>query len=50
MSKLHGDTARAHRIRKQNIARRSKIRDLRHKLDLAAATAAALLKLEPAKI
>jgi hypothetical protein len=48
MSKLRGDSARAHRIRKQNIARRAKIRDLRQKLDLAAS--AALLKIEPAKI
>jgi hypothetical protein len=36
MSKHSGDMARAHRVRKQNIARRMKVRELRIKLSLAA--------------
>jgi hypothetical protein len=32
MSKQHGDKARFHRIRKQNIARRLSVRELRDKL------------------
>jgi hypothetical protein len=35
MSKSHGDKARFHRLRKQGIARRLKIRELRKKLALA---------------
>ena len=40
MSKQHGDKARFHRVRKQNIARRQKIRELREKLALSRAAAA----------
>ena len=40
MSKLHGDKARFHRIRKQNIDRRRKVRELRDRLAAAAALAA----------
>ena len=47
MSKQSGDTARAHRIRKQNIARRLKVRELRVKLALAAVPAANPLKIKP---
>jgi hypothetical protein len=43
MSKNHGDTARAHRLRKQNIARRLMVSQLRLKLAAAAPPA------EPAK-
>ena len=35
VSKLHGDKARFHRIRKQNILRRRKIRELQQKLAMA---------------
>jgi hypothetical protein len=49
MSKLNGDKARFHRIRKQNLARRLKIRELRQKLALTAAHAAGVLKTEPAE-
>ena len=35
MSKSHGDKARFHRLRKQSIARRLRIRELRKKLALA---------------
>jgi len=48
MSKQCGDTARFHRIRKQNAARRLKVRELQHKLALAADPAASL-KAKPAK-
>jgi hypothetical protein len=44
MSKKSGDTARFHRIRKQNTARRLKSRELRARLALAAAAAADPLK------
>jgi hypothetical protein len=37
MSKLSGDKARFHRIRKQNIVRRRKIWELRQKLAVAPA-------------
>ena len=50
MSKQHGDKARFHRIRKQNTARRLRVRELQHKIDLAAAEAAGVLKIELAKI
>jgi len=40
MSKQSGDTARAHRIRKQNTARRLKSRELRARLVAAAAATA----------
>jgi hypothetical protein len=39
MSKVSGDTARFHRIRKQKIARRLKVRELRVKLAAEAAAA-----------
>ncbi|HEV8412763.1 MAG TPA: hypothetical protein VGQ49_04155 [Bryobacteraceae bacterium] len=39
MSKSHGDKARFHRLRKQSIARRLKVRELRKQL--------ALVKLAP---
>jgi hypothetical protein len=35
MSKQHGDKARFHRVRKQSIARRLRIRELRKRLALA---------------
>ena len=35
MSKQHGDKARFHRLRKQSIERRRKVRELRDKLALA---------------
>jgi len=35
MSKSHGDKARFHRLRKQSIARRLKVRELRKQLALA---------------
>ena len=44
MSKTCGDTARFNRIRKQNIARRLMVRELRLKLAAAAAAAAAPAK------
>jgi len=47
MSKLHGDKARFHRIRKQNIDRRRKVRELRDRLALAAAPATDPLKSRP---
>jgi hypothetical protein len=47
MSKLHGDKARFHRIRKQNIARRSDVRELRRRLALGPAHAADSLKSKP---
>ncbi len=37
MSRLHGDKARFHRLRKQSIERRRKVRELRDKLALAPA-------------
>jgi hypothetical protein len=40
VSKLHGDKARFHRIRKQNIARRLKVRELRQSLAAAKVPAA----------
>jgi hypothetical protein len=40
MSKLHGDKARFHRLRKQSIARRLKARELRKKLAVAKLTPA----------
>jgi hypothetical protein len=40
VSKLHGDKARFHRIRKQNIARRLKVRELRQALTAAKVPAA----------
>jgi hypothetical protein len=43
MSKQCGDTARFHRIRKQNTARRLKVRELQERL----APAAAALKVKP---
>ena len=36
MSKQHGDKARFHRLRKQSIERRRKVRELRDRLALAA--------------
>ena len=39
MSKLNGDKARFHRLRKQSIARRQMVRELRLKLASAAAAA-----------
>ena len=39
MSRQHGDKARFHRLRKQSIERRRKVRELRDKLALAAAPA-----------
>jgi hypothetical protein len=47
MSKQCGDTARFNRIRKQNTARRLKMRELRQKLALAAADLAAPSKDKP---
>jgi len=44
MSKLHGDTARFHRLRKQKIARRQMARELRLKLATTAAAADAPAK------
>jgi hypothetical protein len=35
MSKQHGDKARFHRLRKQSIERRRKVRELRDRLALA---------------
>ncbi|MGD1095703.1 MAG: hypothetical protein ABSB35_27380 [Bryobacteraceae bacterium] len=49
MSKQCGDTARFNRIRKQNTARRLKVRELQQKLAIAAADPAASLKIKPAK-
>ncbi|HWZ30035.1 MAG TPA: hypothetical protein VNX18_01800 [Bryobacteraceae bacterium] len=40
MSKLHGDKARFHRLRKQSVARRQKVRELRDKFAAARALAA----------
>jgi len=40
MSKSHGDKARFHRLRKQSIARRLRIRELRKTLALARVTPA----------
>ena len=37
MSKSHGDKARFHRVRKQNTARRLRIRELRKKLTVVVA-------------
>jgi hypothetical protein len=48
MSKQSGDTARFHRIRKQNTARRLKSRELR--VRLAAAAAAAVPVADPVKV
>jgi len=39
MSKQHGDKARFHRLRKQSIERRRKVRELRDKLALVPALA-----------
>ena len=50
MSKTCGDTARFHRIRKRNIARRLMVRQLREKLVLAATDAAKALKPEPTRV
>jgi len=46
MSKKHGDTARFHRIRKQNIARRLMVRELRAKIAAAAAPALVPVKVD----
>jgi len=40
MSRQNGDKSRFHRIRKQNIARRLSVRELRQRLALAKASAA----------
>ena len=50
MSKLHGDKARFHRIRKQNTARRARIRDLRKKLIEAGMSLAAPNPIVPAPV
>ena len=39
MSRQNGDKSRFHRIRKQNIARRLSVRELRQKMGLAKAPA-----------
>jgi hypothetical protein len=44
MSKLHGDKARFHRLRKQSIARRSMVRELRLKLAAAVVPAVVPVK------
>jgi hypothetical protein len=50
MSKLSGDKARFHRIRKQNTARRLKVREMQQKLALAPdPSAAALIKAKPSE-
>ena len=47
MSKSHGDKARFHRLRKQSIARRLKVRELRKQLALAQTRARHALTGEP---
>jgi hypothetical protein len=47
MSKQSGDTARFHRVRKQNIARRLKVRELRLKLALVAVPLPDPVKIKP---
>jgi hypothetical protein len=44
MSKQHGDKARFHRLRKQQIARRQNVRELREKIVLARGPAAETAK------
>jgi hypothetical protein len=46
MSKTHGDKARFHRLRKQNIARRLMVRELRLKLAAAPVPAVVPVKAE----
>jgi len=51
MSKLHGDKARFHRLRKQNTARRLKSRELQQEIQkrlALAAAPAAILPIVPA--
>ena len=43
MSKMHGDKARFHRLRKQSIERRRRVRELRDKLALLPALAPAVV-------
>jgi hypothetical protein len=47
MSKQCGDTARFNRIRKQNTARRLKVRELQEKLALAPARSVPAVKAKP---
>ena len=47
MSSKNGDKARHHRMRKQNIARRLKIRELQQKLAVAAAPSVVSLNPKP---
>jgi len=47
MSSRNGDKSRHHRMRKQNIARRLKSRELQQKLALASAPSAVPLKTKP---
>ncbi len=49
MSKQCGDKARFHRIRKQNTARRLKVREMQQRLALAAEHSATVLKTKPAE-
>ncbi len=48
MSKFSGDTARAHRLRKQNIRRRAKIQVLRAEIAATLAARAAAAAAAPA--
>ena len=50
MSKMQGDKARYHRLRKQRIARRSKVRELRERLASPQVTGSATLKAKPTGI
>jgi hypothetical protein len=47
MSSRNGDKSRHHRMRKQKIARRLMVRELREKLALAPVPAAVVLKTKP---
>jgi hypothetical protein len=50
MSKTQGDKARFHRLRKQRIARRTKVRELREKLAPTKITGSAPRKAKPTAI
>lgn len=50
MSKTQGDKARFHRLRKQRIARRTKVRELREKLAPTQKSGSAAVKAKPTGI
>ena len=50
MSKVQGDKARFHRLRKQRIARRTKIRELRERLAVTQTPGSAAVKAKPTGI